>query len=335
MGDCQGYFPVVGLFLLSFLAVVALRLSPGLFGVPAGPTLLGSLLVPPAVPSDPYVLRSEPEFCAPFRDYTLLPTNSILRFLHKGTPPYFVSVPLPDHVGLAAGAVRLGGLVDSGYDVFQRYVEGTAEDAIMLDIGGHYGFAGLPVAATGRTVISFEPVPRNQRILQLGVCFNGFFDGRYTLVRGAVGAVEGNTTLYVPTTDWTDNAALTQSVSTLHVGGASEAVSVRIFTLDAFAAAHLAEEDVARIEFIKVDVQGHETGVFRGGRGLLARLRPGTWVVAEHMTDLMKASGYQTHDDVEAILPLGYSVHGEKDGPEVSSEQWDTFGDLWYKKTVE
>jgi hypothetical protein len=68
------------------------------------------------------------------------------------------------------------------------------------------------MAATGRAVISFEPVPSNQRLHKLAVCLNGFFN-RYTLVLGAVGERDGNVTLHIPDRGWTDNAALSQGAS--------------------------------------------------------------------------------------------------------------------------
>jgi FkbM family methyltransferase len=281
----------------------------------------------------PLIVRGERAFCAPLRDYAPDdPSHSILRFLHKGSPSFWVSVPVPDHVGLAASALKGGGLLASGYEVFQAYIEDTPQDAIILDIGGHFGFAGVPMAATGRTVISFEPVPSNQRLHQIAVCLNGFFD-RYTLVRGAVGEREGNVTLYVPNSDWTDNSALSQGASTSEVGGKSTATPVRLFALDAFAAEHMAAGEAARVGFVKVDVQGSETSVFRGGRRLFAALAPGTWVMAEHTPSLMRLSGFEPHEDAEALIALGYTVHGEKNGPELLPAQWEEASlDLWYKK---
>ena len=288
-----------------------------------------------AASSDPFVVRGERAFCTPLKDYAADdPSNSILRFLHKGSPSFWVSVPVADHAGLAASALQGGGLMASGYEIFQQYVGDTPEDAIILDIGGHFGFAGVPMAATGRSVISFEPVPSNQRLHKLAVCLNGFFD-RYTLVLGAVGERNGNITLHIPSKGWTDNAALSEGASKENpfVGGQTTPTPVRLFSLDAFAAAHMAAGEVARVGFVKVDVQGAETGVFRGGRALFSALMPGTWVMAEHFPSLMLLSGFQSHDDVDAMLPLGYTVHGEKHGPEIAPDLWDNFvGDLWFKK---
>ena len=282
--------------------------------------------------SDPYVLHSETEFCAPLRDYSATdPSHSILRFLHTGQPPYWVSVPVPDHVGLASSAIQSGGRISSGFDIFQTFVEDIPEDAIILDIGGHFGFAGLPIAATGRKVIAFEPVPSNQRLIKLGVCLNGFFD-RYTLVLGAMGERDGNTTIYIPNSDWTDNAALSQSAATSSVGGTSTATQVRLFTLDSFAASYMTADEVARIGFIKVDVQGFETVVFRGGKRILSSLTSGTWIVAEHFPGLMNLGGFSPHNDIETLLPMGFTVHGERNGPELSPEQWDSVMDLWFLK---
>ena len=284
--------------------------------------------------SDPLIIRTEFDFCSPLRDFSSTnPSNSVMRFLHKGKPPFWVSLPLPDHAHLALDAVKSGGWVNTAYDEYQTYVEDASEDAIILDVGGHYGFTGLPIAATGRRVIAFEPVPRNQRIHMLGVCFNGFFD-RYTLVRGAVGAVEGNATLYVPTSDWTDNAALGVAAAEYlkDVIGKSEPVEVRVYTLDSFASKYLSDEDVARIAFVKVDVQGFETNVIRGGKKLFSRLSPGTLITTEHEMNLIGAAGFKEHEDVDALVALGYSVHADRAGPEIPREEWNANENLWFIK---
>jgi FkbM family methyltransferase len=291
--------------------------------------------VPPGVrvrsSSDALLVRGEADFCEPVRDYAAEdPSHSIMRFLHAGNPPYWVCVPAPDHISMGETALKNGGRIDYGLQVYQQYLEGVAKDAIVFDIGANLGHAGLPMAATGRHVISFEPVPANQRIIQLGVCLNGFF-GRYTLVKGALGEVEGDATMYIPTSHWTDNAALSQVAATENVGGQSTPTPVHMFALDAFAAKHMGKGDLARVGFVKLDVQGHETAIFRGGKAFFAALAPGTWVVAEHDVRLMNLSGFAPHEDVREMLPW-YTVHGEQHGQELASDLWNTKNDLWYKR---
>jgi FkbM family methyltransferase len=327
----RAFFTLLLFLLLPLLLLRALPLLPPATLLAASAGAAGAAIVDPA-----YLVRGERAFCAPLRDYgSADPAKSILFFLHPGAPPFWVSTPVPDHVKLGEKALAAGGLLPTGYgyDGVQRYVEGAARDAIILDVGGHFGFFGLSIAATGRSVVAFEPVPSSQRLHQLGVCRNGFFD-RYTLVRGAVGEEDGNLTLHVPAGSWTDNAALAKSASTALVGGASVPIGVRVFTLDAFAAAHLSKTQVARICLVKVDVQGQEAAVFRGGKGLFSQLTPGTWVIAEHVPELVSASGFAPLEDVKAIVALGYTVHGEHGGPEIGAEKWGQVPfDLWYRKT--
>lgn len=325
-------------FLLrAFLALLLFLLLPML--LLRAPLLPAPALLPASMGAagDPaYLVRGERAFCAPLRDYgSTDPAKSILFFLHPGAPPFWVSTPVPDHVKLGEKALAAGGWLPTGYgyDDVQRYVEGAARDAIVLDVGGHFGFFGLSIAATGRSVIAFEPVPSSQRLHQLGVCRNGFFD-RYTLVRGAVGEEDGNATLHVPAGSWTDNSALAKSASNALVGGESVPIGVRVFTLDAFAAAHLSKAQVARICLVKVDVQGQEAAVFRGGKGLFSQLTRGTWVVAEHVPELVSASGFAPFEDVKTLVAMGYTVHGEQGGPEIEAEKWGQVPfDLWYRKT--
>jgi hypothetical protein len=73
--------------------------------------------------------------------------------------------------------------------------------------------------------------------------------------------------------------------------------------------------------------------VFRGGKSLFSQLARGTWVVAEHMPELISASGFAPLEDVKALVAMGYTVHGEHRGPELAEEKWGAVPfDLWYRK---
>lgn len=327
------------------------RFGDGRFGVGVG---AGSKLAPPVLrrrnaglaaagASNVNVKMTRDDFCADAFDADPSPGGTFARVLLEGSPRFWLVPPLPDFDFLVAeGATgKSGGAVVTSmkaqFSPFQDYFRDSPSDALMLDIGGNVGLASLPVAAMGRQVIAFEPVPRNLRVFGLSVCFNGFWD-RVALVGAAVGAANSVADIFVPR-GRADNTAMVEKVSTTNVGGAADRISVPVLALDAWVEAHLWPADVQRIWLIKMDVQGYETRVMEGAKALLASLPLTAWVVAEHDPTLMAGSGVtDTTADIAFMASLGFSAHLTWRGPEVLPESWATvplgdYGrDMWYRR---
>ena len=286
---------------------------------------------------------SRDDFCVDAFDAKPDASGTFARVLLEGSPRFWLVPPLPDFDFLVSeGATgKSGGMVVSSmkaqFAPFQEYFRDSPPDALMIDIGGNVGLASLPVAAMGRQVIAFEPVPRNLRVFGLSVCFNNFWD-RVALVGAAVGAANAVADIFVPR-GRADNTALVEKVSTANVGGAADRISVPVVALDAWVEAHLWPADVQRIWLIKIDVQGYETRVMEGAKAVLSALPPTAWVVAEHDPMLMAGSGLADKSaDIAYMASLGFSVHLTWRGPEVPREGWATvplgeYGrDMWYKR---
>jgi FkbM family methyltransferase len=262
--------------------------------------------------------------------------GTFARVLFEGSPRYWM-VPPTEFSFLAKEGLLDGGTIVTSflkqYGPFQDYFRDSPPDALMVDVGSNVGLASMPVAAMGRKVIAFEPVPSNQRAFMLSVCVNGFAD-RVTLVRAAVGGASGTADIYVPR-GRADNTAIGKGASTANVGGSADALRVPVVTLDTF----LRPEDIKRIWLIKIDVQGYELRVLEGARAVLGALPPSTWVVAEHDPKLMAASGVEdTTADIAFMASLGFSVHLAWKGDVVPQSRWATvpleeYGrDMWYNK---
>jgi FkbM family methyltransferase len=223
------------------------------------------------------------------------------------------------------------------YAQFPTIFREAPSDAIMLDIGGNVGLASMPVAALGRQVMAFEPVPINLRAFKLSVCFNSFAD-RVTLVGAAVGAADTTADIFVPI-GRADNTAMVESVSTANVGGSAQRITVPVVALDSWSKVNMRAKDVARIWLVKIDVQGLELRVMEGAKALFGDLQAGVWVVAEHDPKLMQGVGITDMTaDISFMAGLGFSVHLDWKGPEVPQSEWATvplgiYGrDMWYRK---
>lgn len=144
---------------------------------------------------------------------------------------------------------------------------------IALDVGANIGLWTVPLArhaaSIGGHVVAFEPLPANVERLQANLELN-----------------DGADSVTVAPRALSDRPATAQLVlrEDFHAGASTGNASIYISdgTDDRFDSATVAAErldetawvDDARITVVKVDVEGHEDHVFRGGRRTIARTRP-------------------------------------------------------------
>ncbi|MGB2622495.1 MAG: FkbM family methyltransferase [Candidatus Acidiferrum sp.] len=137
----------------------------------------------------------------------------------------------------------------------------------FFDAGANIGLfslaAGKKLQGQHSAIYAFEPCPSTFSILEKNLLRNQLADVR--AVRVALSDQTGEANLYV-------NAPLKDALNSLEDPSHRDAEvvareNVRTITLDDF----VAQERIARVDVMKVDVEGAELLVFRGGRNLLAR----------------------------------------------------------------
>ena len=136
---------------------------------------------------------------------------------------------------------------------------------ILMDCGACLADTGLffaeAVGPQGK-VICFEPMPKNQRIVQANLALNPHLAARITLVPATVGGRHG------------DELEFSEWGPSPHAGDAGKAglnkVHVPVVSLDGIAQ----EMDLPRVDFIKMDIEGAELDALHGAEGLLLRFRP-------------------------------------------------------------
>jgi FkbM family methyltransferase len=142
----------------------------------------------------------------------------------------------------------------------------------VVDIGANIGYftvlAARLVEERGR-VLAFEPDPHNFALLTKSICANRLRN--VTALNMALGAESGSARLYRSHSNFGDHRLYSDPKS---AGRSSEEVPVD--TLDNVLAAHRA----AKVDFIKMDVQGYEHSVLRGMAATLAA-NPGIQVLTE------------------------------------------------------
>ena len=142
--------------------------------------------------------------------------------------------------------------------VFKRVVE---PGDVCFDVGASFGFYTCLFAMRGARVFAFEPMPASFALNQEAVQLNGC-GAKVKAYNSALGSEEGTTRIHT-----FKNLSLGHASSSAL--GRSDAVphECKVTTIDDVCA----EEAVDRISFIKIDVEGFEYEVLKGGQRMLSK----------------------------------------------------------------
>ncbi|MGA7261330.1 MAG: FkbM family methyltransferase [Stellaceae bacterium] len=171
--------------------------------------------------------------------------------------------------------------------------------SVVIDVGANLGEWTMPfarkVGAAGR-VLAIEPAPRSAAALESTLAANALSQAE--IVHCAIGDHDGTTDFAVPvvTSARTDTGAARIGPA----GAGHDALQVPLRSLDSLAA----ERDFARLDLIKIDVEGHERRVLDGAAAILDRHRPVLVIETGHEADGDRAAIY------DRLAGLGYRMLG-------------------------
>ena len=210
--------------------------------------------------------------------------------------------PHGEQVRLAAAYRQVGWNADE-YEAFRQVVQAGAT---VLDIGANLGAYTVLLAqwvgATGR-VHAFEPAPGAREGLCRHVLLNGV-EGRVAVHSQAVSAATGVARF---------RAVGLQGDNRLMPGTTEPAIEVGTTSIDEFCGAHGSQPG-----FIKVDVEGAELDVLKGGRATIAAAGDALQLYVEMHPHLWSAFGYS-----------GADLQAELDVQRLRAERLDGQPDLW------
>lgn len=168
----------------------------------------------------------------------------------------------------------------------------------VIDVGASYGLLSCPMARRAGPeglVVACEANPRSAALLRANAARNGHRNLR--VQEAAVGERAGTGVLY-------ENPAhaVLSSLQKTNVPSPAERHAVRVVTLDDTAAALAPGR---KVDMLKVDVEGMEGAVLRGGRRLLERDLPRIWL--EFWPDGLERCGDDPRAVLAGLVGLGYS----------------------------
>ena len=167
-----------------------------------------------------------------------------------------------------------------------------------FDVGGNVGFFTLlfaKLACKGK-VHCFEPIALNTRLIEASAELNGF--DNIVVNKVAVGASNGEIEFII-----SEDSAYSSMIDT----GRSPKKSVRqvpLMTLEQYAFEH----EIARIDILKIDVEGAEADVIRGAQGVLSDpTRRPHYILIELADSNLKVFGESVANVVKMICELNYA----------------------------
>lgn len=175
----------------------------------------------------------------------------------------------------------------------------------ILDVGANIGYTATVFSralSEGFRVYAFEPEEFNFQLLERSARARKA-KGRIVPVHAAVGDADGTITLRLNPGHHGDHQVARNNADTPAVDPALER-TVPLLQLDTFAGKNGVTSPVS---FIKIDVQGYETAVCHGMRGILSA-NPGVTVSLEYMPEALSAFGFDPGDLLDEFDSLGYST---------------------------
>jgi FkbM family methyltransferase len=158
---------------------------------------------------------------------------------------------------------------------------------VCIDVGANVGYFSLLMASLGASVVAYEPTRYGFERMRANLRLNPSIQSRINVLKR--GLADSPATV---------QAALEARFS-LRVLAHTEPETVQLETLDL-------AWNRDRLDFVKIDVDGHDVGVVRGGIRTLRRFRP--VVMAEFSQKHLALYGKSVSDLALAFMEAGYEM---------------------------
>jgi FkbM family methyltransferase len=185
------------------------------------------------------------------------------------------------------------------YRTAMAYCSLIQPGAKVLDIGGHIGQFTLLAAhrvGSGGLVLTFEPNPENRVRLIRNVERNGLANVR--VLQYAVSDIGGSAFLQIPEVEHPSGEGSLRAK-----GPVQKEFAIETRRLDEV----LEDLRIDHVDVMKVDVEGFEAHVFRGGDQMLRKSRP---AIVFEVNDLYQREAGFSSPAMDVLRELGYSFYG-------------------------
>ncbi len=188
---------------------------------------------------------------------------------------------------------------------FQNFLAHCGATMLLFDLGAHFGLFSLAAAQYGGRAVAVDPSPMAAKMIATQVKLNRCSD-RIWIRQAAVSDVPGELNML-------SAGVFSDGYFRLVSGRPRRELSlVKATTIDQMA------QEFGAPTHIKVDVEGHEAAVLRGGRATLSSASPVLFL--ELHSEMITSDGGDPCAALEELAKLGYSTFSLRGGPISRSE---------------
>ena len=179
---------------------------------------------------------------------------------------------------------------------FQKYILqnklfSLPKNAIVFDVGANFGTMTLQLAksASSGRIYAFEPTNYAFKRLKANVKLNPDLKSRINLIQAFVsGKTEKNPKIKA-FSSWKVDGMKANETHPIHLGISKAAKKIGAIRLDDFCR----REGITRLDFIKIDTDGHEHEVLKGAEKIISEYKPtiifevGDYILKEKNIDFL------------------------------------------------
>ena len=233
--------------------------------------------------------------------------------------------------------VDLSEVVDLSLFLFGKFQEHVAEnkrlslpqDAVIFDVGANIGAMTLLFAKrvpSGR-IYSFEPTFYAFAKLKRNLALNPELANRVVAIQSFVSSTTSRQSDIRAYASWKVGGSEEGGKHRVHGGTVKSAEGIGAVSLDDFCE----QNNIKRLDFIKIDTDGHELEVLKGAQKVIGRFKPA--VIFEIGTYLMWERNINFSDYLKFFASLNYSLLNSDNLQEITADNYRKYIPL--KKTID
>jgi FkbM family methyltransferase len=173
-------------------------------------------------------------------------------------------------------------------------------DPVVMDVGANIGLVSLDMLAAvpGARIFAFEPGPHQCQLFRTTIRENGL-EQRIELSEVALGDREGSATFAVHATEHASGDGFFDTGR----AGATRTIEVGVRTVDGW----WIDAGRPAVRLLKIDTEGAELMVLRGGEGMIAHCRPLLFLEINAVN--LRPYPYDASDILDWLQSHGYVLH--------------------------
>lgn len=183
------------------------------------------------------------------------------------------------------------------------YTKTIRQGSVFYDVGGNSGYYSLLAKESFDKIYTFEPSKKSQKIIKINLRLNT----QSNCILQEFGLSDSDSVLEFHTYSSTGNDSLIErKIPKNHELKHTGTTKVSVKKMDSLCNFGIDDPD-----FIKIDVEGAELFVLRGGVELLKRSSPS--LIIEYSEATSKDAGYRREEIVTFLQDMKYTVYGISD----------------------